>query len=144
MNRLRKGIKLFVHDRITMATGTDPFSGSNTRNLLKHVFAPKIVSGTSGYDVKLDMVNVDNLYATGNIYGATNGRATGTFTANNGISVTVSNTNVTTNSIILLTVKTPVGANAGQAYVNSKTVASGFSIASLGSDTSVYNYIILN
>jgi hypothetical protein len=55
-----------------MATGTDPFSGTNTRNLLKHVFAPKIVDGTSGgYDVKIDMLNVDNIYITGDVFGPT-------------------------------------------------------------------------
>ena len=50
----------------------DPFSGTNTRNLLKHVFAPKIVNGaTGGYDVGLDMINLDNIYIRGNLYGPT-------------------------------------------------------------------------
>lgn len=54
--------------------GNDPFSGSNTRNLLQHVFSPKIVNGVTGtsslgYDVRLDMINVDNIYVTGNVYG---------------------------------------------------------------------------
>jgi hypothetical protein len=55
-----------------MATGgNDPFLGSNTRNLLQHVLSPKIVSdGSNGYVVKLDMINIDNIYASGNIYGA--------------------------------------------------------------------------
>ena len=55
-----------------MATGgNDPFSGSNTRNLLQHVLSPKIVAdGGGGYTVKLDLINVDNVYATGNIYGS--------------------------------------------------------------------------
>lgn len=57
-----------------MATGTDPFSGTNTRNLLKHVFVPKIVDGVSGgYDVKLDMTNIDNIYITGSVIGPTGG-----------------------------------------------------------------------
>ena len=54
-----------------MSTGTDPFSGTNTRNLLQHVFVPKIVSGAGSYEVKLDMVNVDTLYVTGDIVGPT-------------------------------------------------------------------------
>lgn len=55
-----------------MSTGTDPFSGTNTRNLLKHVFAPKIVDGSGGgYDVKIDMLNVDNIYVTGDVVGPT-------------------------------------------------------------------------
>jgi len=54
--------------------GNDPFSGSNTRNLLQHVFSPKIVNGVTGpsiggYDVRLDLINVDNIYTTGTIYG---------------------------------------------------------------------------
>ena len=61
--------------------GTDPFSGTNTRNLIQHIFSPKIVNGpTGGYAVKLDMINVDNIYVTGNIYGPSgiiNGGGTG-------------------------------------------------------------------
>jgi len=49
--------------------GNDPFSGSNVRNILEHVLSPKIVSdGTNGYTVALDLINVDNIYATGTIY----------------------------------------------------------------------------
>jgi len=51
--------------------GNDPFSGSNVRNLLEHVLSPKIVSdGTNGYTVALDLINVDNIYASGTIYAA--------------------------------------------------------------------------
>lgn len=55
-----------------MATGgNDPFLGSNTRNLLQHVLSPKIVSdGINGYVVKLDLINVDNIYASGSIFGS--------------------------------------------------------------------------
>jgi hypothetical protein len=58
-----------------MATGgTDPFSGTNTRNLLQHIFSPKIVDATGGgYVVKLDMINIDDIYITGNVYGPTGG-----------------------------------------------------------------------
>lgn len=49
--------------------GNDPFSGSNVRNLLEHVLSPKIVSdGTNGYTVALDLINVDNIYASGTVY----------------------------------------------------------------------------
>jgi hypothetical protein len=233
-----------------MATpGNDPFSGTTTRDLLQHIISPKIVSdGSTGYAVKTDLINIDNVYLknqlnadtivvqdsvsgsgkltlstdtsysyitsttsggsqdelvlvnngtsiknssnTGNgvlllqtdvngngyvragqngtgtetLYLGTqnantliipstgivstpsgfSGKSTGTVTASNGTPVSVSNTNVTVNSIILLTVKTATGTNAGQAYVNSTTASSGFSIASGASDTSVYNYMILN
>lgn len=37
------------------------------------MFSPKIVNGLTGgnsaYDVRLDLINVDNIYVTGNIYG---------------------------------------------------------------------------
>jgi hypothetical protein len=61
--------------------GNDPFSGSNTRNLLQHVFSPKIVQGVTGasiggYDVRVDLINIDNIYTTGTIYGP-NGAITG-------------------------------------------------------------------
>lgn len=49
-----------------MATaGNDPFSGTNTRELLQHVISPKIVSdGSSGYTVKTDLINIDDAYVT--------------------------------------------------------------------------------
>jgi hypothetical protein len=50
--------------------GNDPFSGTNTRDILQHVISPKIVSdGSSGYTVKTDLINVDNLYYTGSLVG---------------------------------------------------------------------------
>jgi hypothetical protein len=43
--------------------GNDPFSGSNTRNILQHVISPKIVNdGSGGYTVKTDLINIDNAY----------------------------------------------------------------------------------
>jgi hypothetical protein len=54
--------------------GNDPFSGSNTRNLLQHIVSPKIVeNGTGGYEVRIDLTNVDNIYASGTIYGGGGG-----------------------------------------------------------------------
>lgn len=45
--------------------GNDPFSGTNTRDLLQHVISPKIVSdGSSGYTVKTDLINIDDAYVT--------------------------------------------------------------------------------
>lgn len=250
--------------------GNDPFSGSNVRNILNHVISPKVINdGSGGYTVKTDLINIDNIYISGDIYdssgtpndtnvssisfknmsgdgtvssrtiqsvdssyigetitilnsantgcgalnvgalyvygqnnstdsvSASDGRlniiggndsynlswqnfntgtsyplianvsgnptlcqltnvqsinsilqptssSKGTATANNTSTVVVSNTNVTANSVIILTVKTPTGANSGQAYVSSTTPSTGFSINSGGSDTSVYNYLIIN
>jgi len=53
-------------------SSSDPFSGTNTRNLLQHVFSPKIIGNTgSGYNVKLDVLNVDNVVITGDVIGPT-------------------------------------------------------------------------
>jgi hypothetical protein len=90
------------------------------------------------------VIPTTTLDVNGTISGSIAGRSVGTVTANNTTAVVVANTNVTADSIILLTVKTPTGANAGQAYVVSKTASTDFSIVSGAADTSVYNYIILN
>lgn len=51
---------------------SDPFSGTNTRNLLQHVFSPKIVENMNGgYDVKVDLLNVDRINITGDVIGPT-------------------------------------------------------------------------
>jgi hypothetical protein len=54
-------------------SSSDPFSGTNTRNLLQHIFSPKIVQNVNGeYDVKVDLVNVDNIAVTGHVSGILN------------------------------------------------------------------------
>ena len=55
-------------------SGYDPFSGIHERNLLQHVFAPKIVGPTGGqYQVALDIVNIDTIYANNVVIGGTGG-----------------------------------------------------------------------
>lgn len=66
----------------------------------------------------------------------------GTFTANSGSAVTVANTNVTANSVILFGLKTASGTPAAP-FLVTVTPGTGFTVNSGGSDTSVYNYIIL-
>lgn len=45
-------------------SGYDPFYGIDDRNILKHVISPKVVGPTAGqYQVAVDMVNIDTLYA---------------------------------------------------------------------------------
>lgn len=68
--------------------GNDPFSGTNTRNILQHVISPKIVSdGSTGYAVKTDLINIDNAYvknnlvATGTVTGSNLSRYTQTYTS---------------------------------------------------------------
>ena len=66
----------------------------------------------------------------------------GTFTANSGSAVTVANTNVTANSVILFGLKTAGGTPAAP-FLVTVTPGTGFTVNSGGSDTSTYNYIIL-
>jgi len=49
-----------------MATpGSDPFSGTNTRNVLQQLLSPKLLANnTGGYDAKVDLTNIDNVYLT--------------------------------------------------------------------------------
>jgi hypothetical protein len=65
----------------------------------------------------------------------------GTFTCTSGGAITVANTNVTANSVFLFGLKTKGGTPAS---FNVTTVTPGTSfIVTCGTDTSVYNYIIL-
>lgn len=67
----------------------------------------------------------------------------GTFTANGSTAVTVANTNVTANSVVLITLKTVGGTPAGAPFLATVTVGTGFTVKAVAGDTSVYNYIIL-
>jgi hypothetical protein len=119
---------------MSVPAGNDPFSGSNTRNILQHILSPKIVdTGSGAHAVSIDLINVDHIYLS----------RRGTVTANQTVSVSVTNSEVTANSVIVLTVKT-VSGTVGPAYVSSATAGTGFTIKSLSSDTSVYNYVIIN
>lgn len=66
----------------------------------------------------------------------------GTFTANSGSAVTVANSKVTANSVILFGLKTASGTPAAP-FLVTVTPGTGFTVNSGGSDTSTYNYVIL-
>lgn len=70
--------------------------------------------------------------------------ASGTFTANGATPVTVTNANVTANSQVLVTLKT-VGGTVGTSAPNVRTITAGtgFTIAGIALDTSIYNYSII-
>jgi hypothetical protein len=54
---------------MSVPAGNDPFSGTNTKNILQHILSPKVVdTGSGAHAVKLDMINIDNVYASGNFY----------------------------------------------------------------------------
>ena len=66
----------------------------------------------------------------------------GTATCTAGGTITVANTNVDAGSIIVLTLKT-VGGTPAQPFLATITAATGFTFTCGGSDTSVYNYIVI-
>ncbi len=66
----------------------------------------------------------------------------GTLTCTGGGTITVANTKVTANSSIVLTLKT-VGGTVAAPFIATITAGTGFTVTCGGSDTSVYNYIIL-
>ncbi len=85
-----------------------------------------------------------NITALAALAALINPSKTGTFQANSTNQVAVGNTNVTANSVIIITLKT-VGGTVGIApYVNTINPGTGFTIKAQGSDTSFYNYVIIN
>lgn len=72
-----------------------------------------------------------------------NSAPSGTFTANGASAVTVTDTRVTANSVVIATVKTPGGTVGAIPAVKTITPGTGFTIAGTASDTSVYNYLII-
>lgn len=119
---------------MSVTPGNDPFSGSNTKNILQHIISPKVVNtGSGAHSVKTDLINIDHIYSS----------MRGTVTANGTSAVNVTNSEVTANSVVVLTVKT-VSGTVGPAYVSSVTAGTGFSIKSQSGDGSVYNYLVIN
>lgn len=67
----------------------------------------------------------------------------GTFTANGATPVTVTNANVTANSVIIITLKTVGGTVGAVPAIQTITPTTGYTVAATALDTSVYNYNIL-
>jgi hypothetical protein len=67
----------------------------------------------------------------------------GTVTLNGTTPVTVANTNITANSVIVVTLKTVGGTVGAAPVVDTITAGTGFTIKGTASDTSVYNYRVL-
>ena len=67
----------------------DPFSNTNTRNILQHIIRPSFVSdGTGGYNVVTDLINVNNVYISGSVVAGTGGTGgNGGMTVNGTLSV---------------------------------------------------------
>ncbi len=69
-------------------------------------------------------------------------RFLGTVTLNGASAVTVANTNVTANSIIVFTLKTVGGTVGAVPAIQTITAGTGFTVAGTALDTSVYNYSV--
>jgi hypothetical protein len=70
--------------------------------------------------------------------------SSGTFTANGASAVTVENTAVTADSIIMFTLKTVGGTVGAIPRCVTITPGTGFNVNCTASDTSVYNYRIVS
>ena len=68
----------------------------------------------------------------------------GTFTLNGATPVSVTATGITASSQVLMTLKTIGGTLGTYPQVKTITPGAGFTVAGAASDTSVYNYAILN
>jgi hypothetical protein len=84
-------------------------------------------------------VGIDTGYAPTSVVTFRNG----TFTANGVTAVTVANTNVTANSLIVFTLKTVGGTVGAYPAIQTITPGTGFTVAATAGDTSVYNYLII-
>ena len=74
----------------------------------------------------------------------TKGRS-GTWICNGTNAITVANKLITAHSVVISTIKT-VGGTVSATMPNVKTITpgTGFTISGLASDTSTYNYVIIN
>lgn len=70
--------------------------------------------------------------------------SSGTFTANGTTPVAVADTDVTANSVIVITLKTVGGTVGAYPAIKTITAGTGFTVAATASDTSVYNYRIIS
>ncbi len=83
-------------------------------------------------------VEIDNGGAQINLVRLTSG----TVTLNGTTPVTVTNANVTPNSIIDFTLKTVGGTVGAQPVIQTITPGTGFTVSGTAADTSIYNYLI--
>jgi hypothetical protein len=67
----------------------------------------------------------------------------GTFTANGASAVTVGEPNVTSSSVIVITLKTVGGTVGAHPVITTITPGTGFTVTAIAADTSVYNYLVI-
>ena len=118
---------------VNVAYGTERMRLSYLGNLL-------IGSSTDNSNGVLQVSGNTALSGSLTITGATRG----TVTVNGSTAVVVSNTSVTSTSVIEYTLKTVGGTPAGKPYESAITPGTGFSVKAAAGDTSTYNYLIIN
>ncbi len=91
----------------------------------------------------LTVRNIKKKLSIGENKNAAEIKGSGTFTCNGVTPVVVSNTNISANSNIIVTLKTVGGTVGAVPAVKTITASTGFTIAGTASDTSIYNYIII-
>jgi len=70
------------------------------------------------------------------------GNVSGTFVANGSSEVTIANSNVTSNSVIIFGLKTASGSITGAPFQSSVSPGVGFGVKASSGDTSAYSYLI--
>ena len=68
----------------------------------------------------------------------------GTVTLNGATPVTVANVNISANSVVIFTLKTVGGTVGAVPSIKTITAGTGFTVAGTASDTSVYNFLIMD
>lgn len=70
-------------------------------------------------------------------------RLAGTFTANGASDITVAAPEVTSESVIIFTLKTVGGTVGAYPRIVTITPGTGFTVDATAGDTSIYNYVVL-
>lgn len=82
-------------------------------------------------------------FPTNGGFGSDHFETGGTFVCNGSTPVTVTESHVTANSAIVITLKTVGGTVGAIPAIQTITAGTGFTIAGTASDTSTYNYLVL-
>lgn len=126
---------------VTTLTTTSTITGGSSSDIAINTNKFTVAAST-GNTLVAGTLNVTGAATVGSL--AVAAALRGTFTANGVTPVTVSNANVTANSGIIITLKTVGGTVGACPAIQTITPTTGFTVAATASDTSVYNYIIID
>lgn len=131
-----------------LVTGTSTFTGAVTAsgglsgNINGTVGATTPASGSFTTVSASGDITMGTAAKTLVLKQGSNGK-TGTVTLNGATPVTVSNTSITANSGVVFTLKTVGGTVGAVPSIKTITAGTGFTVAGTASDTSVYNYHVI-